>query len=53
MDISSEMYFIVDGSGNYYRVNDRNELIAVDNREDASVFSFVEANQRIGGGNKT
>ena len=52
MDISSEMYFIVDGSGNYYRVNDRNELIAVDNREDASVFSFVEANQRIGGGKK-
>ena len=52
MDISSEMHFIVDGSGNYYRVNDRNELVAVDNREDASVFSFVEANQRIGGGKK-
>lgn len=48
----SGLYFIVDGSGNYYRVNSSDQLVAVESRTYAGVFSFAEANQKIGGGKK-
>lgn len=48
----SGLYFIVDGSGNYYRLNSSDQLVAVESRTYAGVFSFAEANQKIGGGKK-
>ena len=46
----SMMYYIVDGNGNYYRLNGKQQLVVAQSREDADVFSFREANQRIGAG---
>ncbi len=46
------MQFIMDGSGNYYRTNDNDQLVVAANREEATIFTFFEANQRIGGGKK-
>lgn len=47
-----KMHYIVDGNGNYYRINRKNQLVVANGREEAGVFSYVEANQRIGGGRK-
>ena len=47
------MQFIVDASGNYYRTNKNNQLVVASNKEEASVFTMFEANQRIGGGKKS
>ncbi len=47
-----KMHYIVDGNGNYYRINRKNQLVMANGREEAGVFSYVEANQRIGGGRK-
>lgn len=46
------MQFIMDGNGNYYRTNKDNQLVVAANREEASVFTLFDANQRIGGGKK-
>ena len=46
------MQFIMDGSGNYYRTNEADQLVVAANREEASVFTLFDANQRIGGGKK-
>jgi len=46
------LYYIVDGSGNYYRVNSADQLVAVESKVYAGVFSFAEANRKIGGGKK-
>ena len=43
------MQFIMDGNGNYYRTNKDNQLVVAANREEASVFTLFDANQRIGG----
>lgn len=48
-----KLYFIVDASGNYYRTNKNNQLIMTKQRNEADVFSFVEANKRIGAGKKS
>lgn len=53
IDLLSSMHFIVDGRGNYYRINGSDQLVVADGREDAGLFSFVEANRRIGGGKKS
>lgn len=47
------MHFIIDGSGNYYRVNAKDQLVVAGSRDEADVFSFIEANKRIGGGKKS
>ncbi len=47
-----KLYYIMDYSGNYYRTNDRNDLVFVRNVSEASVFSFVEAKKRINTGQK-
>ena len=47
-----KMHYIVDGNGNYYRINRKNQLVVANGQEEAGVFSYVEANQRIGGGRK-
>jgi hypothetical protein len=46
------MQYIMDGNGNYYTVNGKDQLVVARNREEASVFTFFEANQRIGDGKK-
>ncbi|MBQ6815406.1 MAG: hypothetical protein IJP13_07710 [Lachnospiraceae bacterium] len=50
--VLDSLYHIVDGSGNYYRVNSNEQLVVATNRNEAGIFNFVEANQRIGGGRK-
>jgi hypothetical protein len=42
----------MDGNGNYYTVNGKDQLVVAKDKDEASVFTFVEANQRIGGGKK-
>jgi len=51
--MTSSLYFVVDASGNYYRVNNENQLVAVADREYAGVFSYAEVNQKIGEGKKS
>lgn len=46
------MQYIMDGNGNYYTVNNSDQLVVAKDRDEASVFTFFEANQRIGGGKK-
>lgn len=53
LDSINKMYYIVDGCGNYYRINAKDQLVVAGSRDEAGVFSFFEANQRIGGGKKT
>lgn len=48
----SELYYIMDGSGNYYRVDRTDQLVVSGSRDEATVFNFVEANQRIGTGKR-
>lgn len=47
------MQFIMDGNGNYYRTNEDNQLVVAATREEASIFTLFDANQRIGGGKKS
>lgn len=47
-----KMHYIMDNSGNYYRVNSKDQLVTAGSREEAGVFTFLEANQRIGDGKK-
>lgn len=47
-----KLYYIMDYSGNYYRINDKNDLVIAKNTNEAAVFSFIEANKRINVGHK-
>lgn len=49
----NKMHYIVDAAGNYYRVNADNQLVAAKNRDEAGVFSYIEANERVGNGRKS
>ena len=42
-----KLYYIMDYSGNYYTINDRNDLIIAKKEDEAAIFSFIEANKRI------
>ena len=46
------MQYIMDGNGNYYTVNGNNQLVVARDKDEAGVFTFFEANQRIGGGKR-
>lgn len=46
------MQYIMDGNGNYYTVNGNDQLVVARDKDEASVFSFFEANQRISGGKR-
>ncbi len=48
-----ELQYIMDGTGNYYRINAQNQLVVAGGKDDASVFSAVEVNERIGDGKKS
>lgn len=38
----------MDGSGNYYRVNNKEQPVVAGNRDEAGIFGFVDANKHIG-----
>ena len=46
-------YYIMDYSSHYYRLDAKDQLVVVADESEASVFSFVEANKRIGTGPKS
>lgn len=50
---TDSLYYIMDYSGNYYRVNKENQLVVSANSEEATVFTFAQANDRICGGKKS
>ena len=47
-----KLYYIMDYSGHYFRLNDRNDLVIAKSVDEAAIFSFVEANRRINVGQK-
>ena len=51
--MAANMYYISDISGNYYRVNNCDQLVAVESKDYADMFSLTEANTKIGTGKKS
>ncbi len=49
---TDSLYYIMDYSGNYYRTNQADQLVAVAGEQDATVFTFAQANSRMGVGKK-
>ena len=49
---TDSLYYIMDYSGNYYRINQADQLVAVASEQDATVFTFAQANSRICVGEK-
>ncbi len=49
---ADSLYYIMDYSNNYYRVNKEDQLVAATNEEEATVFTFAQANSRISVGRK-
>lgn len=49
---TDSLYYIMDYSGNYYRINQADQLVAVPSEQDATVFTFAQANSRICVGKK-
>ena len=50
---ADSLYYIRDYSGNYYRINNVNELVAVRNETDATVFNYDQARSHIRTGKKS
>lgn len=48
-----KLYYIMDYTGHYFRLNDKDDLVIARDMDEATVFSFVEANRRINGGHKS
>ena len=49
---TGSLYYIMDYSGNYYRTNHADQLVAVTCKQDATLFTFAQANSRISVGKK-
>ena len=49
---TGKRYHIIDMSGNYYRLNEKNNLVQARSSAEATMFSLREANERIGSGRK-
>ena len=49
---TGKRYYIVDMSGNYYKINDKNSLVIAKDSSDATLFTIREANARIGTGRR-
>lgn len=47
------LYYIMDYRGHYYRTDTTNNLVAAADETDAAVFTFAQANSRIGVGRKS
>lgn len=50
---TDSLYYIMDYSSNYYRVNKANQLVVAVSEKEATVFTFTQANSRIGVGKKS
>lgn len=48
-----KLYYIMDYTGHYFRLNDKDDLAIARDMDEATVFSFAEANRRINGGHKS
>ena len=44
---TDSLYYIMDYSGHYYRTDKSDQLVAVAGEQDATVFTFAQANSRI------
>ncbi len=51
--VSEQSYYIMDYSSHYYKVNAKNQLVTAGDENEATVFSFADANRRIGVGVKS
>lgn len=49
---ADSLCYIMDYSGNYYRINEADQLVTAGGKEGASVLTFSQANGRIGAGKK-
>ncbi len=49
---TDSLYYIMDYSGHYYRTDKSDKLVAVAGEQDATVFTFAQANSRICVGRK-
>ena len=47
------LYYIMDYRGHYYRSDMTNELVVAADENDASMFTFAQANNKIGTGKKS
>ena len=45
---TGKRYYIVDTSGNYCKLNEKNSLVIARDIAEATLFTFREANDRIG-----
>ena len=50
---TEKLFYIMDYSSNYYRVDSKDQLVVVGNENEATIFSFADANRRIGAGPKS
>ncbi len=46
------LYYIMDYSENYYRVNKEEQLVVAAGKEETTVFTFSQANSKISVGEK-
>lgn len=49
---TDSLYYIMDYSGHYYRTNRADQLVAAAGEQEATVFTFAQANSHIGVGKK-
>ena len=53
MEAAESLYYIMDYSSNYYRTDSDDQLVAATCKDEATVFTFAQANSRISGGKKS
>jgi len=46
-------YYILDHAGNYYRINEVDELVSVSDKNDAGVFSDQQIQEKVGNGKRS
>ena len=51
--VADLLYYIMDYRGHYYRSDMTNELVVAEDENDASMFTFAQANNKIGTGKKS
>lgn len=49
---TESLYYIMDYSGHYYKLNQNDQLVVAMSEEEAEVFTFAQANSRISNGKK-
>lgn len=50
---NDDMYYIMDLSKNYYRIDSQNQLVAVAGKEYAGIFSMQDVFNKVGGGKRS